>query len=59
MLAAVAPALVLDSESFPFMSVKEGVVAGVPARVFRISFTGELSFEINVPCSTGAMCGRR
>ena len=52
-LAAVAPALALDTESFPFMSVHEGVVAGVPARVFRISFTGELSFEINVPWQHG------
>ena len=52
-LAAVAPALALDAESFPFMSVTEGTVAGVPARVFRISFTGELSFEINVPWHHG------
>jgi len=39
----------LDPETFPFMSMKEGTVAGVPARVFRISFTGEVAFEINVP----------
>ncbi|MCH4564961.1 sarcosine oxidase subunit alpha family protein [Halomonas sp. EGI 63088] len=38
----------LDKESFKFMDWREGVVAGVPARVFRISFTGELAFEINV-----------
>jgi sarcosine oxidase subunit alpha len=30
------------------MSWKEGLVGGVPARVFRISFTGELSYEVNV-----------
>jgi sarcosine oxidase subunit alpha len=41
----------LDSKAFPFMSVREGHVGGVPARVFRISFTGESSFEINVPAS--------
>ena len=42
------------AESFPFMSVKEGTVAGCSdARVFRISFTGELSFEINVPWHHG------
>ena len=52
-LASVAPDLALDTESFPFMSVREGVVAGAPARVFRISFTGELSFEINVPWHHG------
>ena len=43
----------LDSKNFPFMSVREGTIAGVPARVFRISFTGELSYEINVPASYG------
>ena len=36
----------LDSEAFPFMSWREGRVAGLPARVFRVSYTGELSYEI-------------
>jgi sarcosine oxidase subunit alpha len=43
----------LDNELFPFMSMREGSVAGIPARVFRISFTGDLSFEVNVPSSYG------
>jgi len=43
----------LSPEDFPFMSWKAGKVAGIPARVFRISFTGELSYEINVPASYG------
>ncbi|MWJ29108.1 sarcosine oxidase subunit alpha [Halomonas sediminis] len=38
----------LDKDQFKFMDWREGTVAGVPARVFRISFTGELSYEINV-----------
>lgn len=38
----------LSREKFGFMDWREGTVAGVPARVFRISFTGELSYEINV-----------
>ncbi|MDA7089339.1 sarcosine oxidase subunit alpha, partial [Pseudomonas sp. SA3-5] len=38
----------LDKDAFPFMTWKEGEVGGVPARVFRISFTGELSYEVNV-----------
>ncbi|WP_298854113.1 2Fe-2S iron-sulfur cluster-binding protein [uncultured Ruegeria sp.] len=38
----------LSPQSFPFMSFREGAVAGLPARVVRVSFTGELSFEINV-----------
>ena len=35
-------------DAFPFMAWREGRVAGLPARVFRISYTGELSFEIVV-----------
>jgi len=38
----------VDKDAFPFMTWKEGNVGGVPARVFRISFTGELSYEVNV-----------
>ncbi|MGH6953054.1 MAG: glycine cleavage T C-terminal barrel domain-containing protein, partial [Alphaproteobacteria bacterium] len=52
-MATLAPGMALDRASFPFMSMREGVVAGLDARVFRISFTGELSFEINVPSHHG------
>jgi sarcosine oxidase subunit alpha len=38
----------LDAASFPFMAIREGAVAGIPARVCRISFSGELAFEVNV-----------
>ena len=38
----------LDRDAFKFMDWREGKVADVPARVFRISFTGELAYEINV-----------
>jgi sarcosine oxidase, subunit alpha len=43
----------LSNENFSFMDWKQMTVAGVPARVFRISFTGELSFEINVQANYG------
>jgi sarcosine oxidase subunit alpha len=43
----------LSNDSFKFMDWKEAKVAGVPARIFRISFTGELSFEINVQANYG------
>ena len=43
----------LDRTRFPFMSCREGDVAGVPARVFRVGFSGELSYEINVPARYG------
>lgn len=44
----------LSSTAFPFMSYREGTVAGVKARIMRISFSGELSFEINVPSNAGS-----
>ncbi len=43
----------LSKENFPFMKFREGEVCGVKARVFRISFTGELSYEVNVPARYG------
>jgi sarcosine oxidase, subunit alpha len=39
--------------AFPFMSWREGTVAGVKARIMRISFSGERSYEVNVPSSEG------
>jgi sarcosine oxidase subunit alpha len=42
-----------DPEAFPFMSHTSGHIAGVPVRVFRISFTGEITYEINVPARYG------
>jgi sarcosine oxidase subunit alpha len=53
LVAEIAPDIDLDPERFPHMSVRAGDVLGVPARVFRISFTGELGYEIQVPASYG------
>ena len=44
----------LSPEAFRFMDYRAGHVAGVPARVYRISFSGELSFEVNVAAQHGA-----
>ncbi|HDR9373496.1 TPA: sarcosine oxidase subunit alpha, partial [Burkholderia multivorans] len=41
------------NEAFPFMSYRNGTVAGVKARVMRISFSGELAYEVNVPANAG------
>ncbi|MDQ7051211.1 MAG: glycine cleavage T C-terminal barrel domain-containing protein [Enterobacterales bacterium] len=41
----------LNPESFKFMDWREADVVGVPSRIFRISFTGEQSYEINVPAN--------
>ena len=50
---ALAPETELSNAGFPFMTWRDAVVAGMKARIFRISFTGELSFEINVPSWQG------
>ena len=41
----------LSRESFPHMAVRTGILEGVPTRILRTSFTGELGFEVNVPVS--------
>ena len=43
----------LSPDAMPHMSVKEGKICGVPTRLMRVSFTGELGFEINVPADYG------
>jgi sarcosine oxidase subunit alpha len=43
----------LSPQAFPHMSVRTGFICGVPCRLFRVSFTGELGFEINVPANYG------
>jgi sarcosine oxidase subunit alpha len=43
----------LSPEAFPHMAVREGRICGIPTRLFRVSFTGELGFEINVPSAYG------
>ena len=42
-----------SDDAFPFMAVREGTVDGIPARIFRISFTGELTYEININANSG------
>ncbi len=44
----------VSREALPFMGWAEGSLAGFPVRVYRISFSGELSYEIAVPASHGA-----
>ena len=43
----------LSNKNFPFMTFKNGKIGGIPVRIFRISFTGELSYEINTPSRYG------
>jgi sarcosine oxidase subunit alpha len=43
----------LSSDAFPHMSIREGKICDVPTRLFRVSFTGELGFEVNIPARYG------
>ncbi|MPY84506.1 MAG: FAD-dependent oxidoreductase [Actinophytocola sp.] len=52
-LAALAPELDVSNDAFGFMTWQDATVAGIPARICRISFSGELAYEINV----NAWCG--
>ncbi|GAA2312571.1 2Fe-2S iron-sulfur cluster-binding protein [Streptomyces hawaiiensis] len=48
-VARLAPGVDLSAEAFPFMAFREATLAcGIPARICRISFSGELAYEINV-----------
>ena len=43
----------IDAAAMPHMAVLEGLFCGAPMRLFRVSFTGELGFEVNVPSDRG------
>jgi sarcosine oxidase subunit alpha len=43
----------ISNEAFPFMGVGECWLNKIPARLFRISFSGELAYEVNVPADYG------
>jgi sarcosine oxidase subunit alpha len=48
-IAPLVEGIDLSAQALPHMSVREGKICGTKLRLFRISFTGELGFEINVP----------
>jgi sarcosine oxidase subunit alpha len=39
----------IDLGAMPHMSVREGHIGDIPIRLFRVSFTGEAGFEVNLP----------
>ena len=43
----------LSAEAFPYMGARMGTVAGVPVRLLRVGFVGELGYEIHMPASQG------
>jgi sarcosine oxidase subunit alpha len=52
-IAPLVAGIDLSPEAMPHMSVRMGTICGVEARLFRVSFTGEVGFEINVPSDYG------
>ncbi len=48
-VAAVVAGVDLSNDAFPFMAASAATIAGVVGRVFRISFSGELAYELAVP----------
>ncbi len=53
LVGELCPDIDPDPAKFKFMSFKDTHLDGVPVRVFRVSFSGELSYEINVAASYG------
>ncbi len=52
-IAPLVEGIDMSDEAMPHMSVREGSICGVPARLFRMSFTGDRGFEVNVPADYG------
>jgi sarcosine oxidase subunit alpha len=52
-LAAAGTDVDFSDEAFPHMTFRDGTVAGVPARLARVSFSGELAFEAHVSSAHG------
>ena len=48
-IAPLVEGIDLAPGALPHMSVREGRICGTRLRLFRVSFTGELGFELNVP----------
>ena len=53
LLGKVLDDIDVSAEACPFMAFREGTIGDAPARLFRISFSGELAYEINVPADYG------
>ncbi|MGE0500750.1 MAG: sarcosine oxidase subunit alpha [Rhizobiaceae bacterium] len=52
-IAPLVEGIDMSDEALPHMSVREGRICGVPTRLFRMSFTGDRGFEVNVPADYG------
>ena len=53
LLKLMFPEIDVTNEGLPFMGFKEAKLFHVPSRIFRISFSGELAYEVNTPSNYG------
>lgn len=52
-LAKAGTDIDIAKEAFPYLGVREGMVADIPVRILRIGFVGELGYEIHCPAQYG------
>jgi sarcosine oxidase subunit alpha len=52
-LATLDTDIDLSAAAFPYMNVRSGQLAGIPVRILRVGFVGELGFEIHAPSEMG------
>ena len=52
-LARLCDDVDLSAEAFPYMGVRQGHVAGIPCRLLRVGFVGELGYELHAPADQG------
>ncbi len=52
-LSRLNTGIALTAEAFPHLTMREGRIFGSVARVFRVSFTGETTYEINISARLG------
>ncbi|HET6223047.1 MAG TPA: FAD-dependent oxidoreductase, partial [Dongiaceae bacterium] len=52
-LKRVCDGVDLSAQAFPYMGAAMAEVAGIPARIMRVGFVGELGYEVHVPASQG------
>ncbi|MEZ5832278.1 MAG: 2Fe-2S iron-sulfur cluster-binding protein [Dongiaceae bacterium] len=52
-LKRVCESVDLSAQAFPYMGAAMAGVAGIPARIMRVGFVGELGYEVHVPASQG------
>jgi len=52
-VSSVVQGIDFENDSFPHLAWREGRIGDVPVRVYRISFTGEMSYEVHCPSPSG------